>query len=215
LIRRSTDEQFKGFVETGLRHDFQAKTLAINEAGRYAGGALDGEEASPVADLLRPMFQSIGLDLVPKVEFGIEVGFQIVAGRVEANNQGRAHSSNPGPLEYRGLRFRSNVEIELFKALFAAGHLVAPLPVFLHKPTRRRVEPDFVVVKFGIWAIVEIDGTAWHNESPVEAARRLEPFTDESVRIIRFSDDALSTPEGREQAIVEIERKFENWQKSR
>ena len=113
-----TDEQFKVFVETGLRHDFQAKTLSINEAGRYAGGALDGEQASPVADLLRPMFQSIGLDLVPKVEFGIEVGFQIVAGRVEVINQGRAHSSNPGPLEYRGLRFRSRVEIELFKALF-------------------------------------------------------------------------------------------------
>ena len=161
------------------------------------------------------MFQSIGLDLAPKVEFGIEVGFQIVAGRIEANNQGRAHSSNPGPLEYQGLRFRSRVEIELFKALFAAGYLVAPLPVFLHKPTRRRVEADFVVVKFGIWAIVEIDGTAWHNESPVEAARRLEPFTDESVRIIRFSDDALSTPEGREQAILEIERKFNNWQKRR
>ena len=210
-----TDQQFKRFVETGMRHDFQAKTLSLNEAGRYFDESIAGQEASPLAELLSPMFQSIGLDVVPKVEFGVEIGFQVVASRIEANNQGRAHSSNPAPIEYRGLHFRSKVEVEFFKAIYAAEYLVAPLAVFVHKPTVRRVEPDFVIVKYGIWAIIEIDGTAWHSESPVEAARRLDPFTDESVRIIRFSDEELSSEEGRSKAVQEINRKFDNWQKSR
>lgn len=210
-----TDPQFKKFVETGLRNDFQRRLLPLNEAGRLHDSSFEGDEARPIADLIRPMFKSMGFDIVHRTEFGVGVGYQVVPAKVNASNQGRAHSANPAPLQYKGLQFRSKCEIDFFKDIYSAGFLVAPLPVFVHKPTRRRVEPDFVIVKFGIWAIIELDGKAWHNESPADASRRLEPFTDENVRIIRFTDGELASSEGRGRAVSEILRKFENWRMSR
>jgi hypothetical protein len=60
-----------------------------------------------------------------------------------------------------------------------AGFLLAPLPVFIEKAadgTYRRCEPDFIVVRYGIWAVVEVDGENWHPETPQQAHARLQGF---------------------------------------
>ncbi len=65
-------------------------------------------------------------------------------------------------------------EIELYRALKAIGVTFAPLPVFVRGGKQyKRIEPDFVIIKDGIVMIVEVDGVAFHNESPQEAHERL------------------------------------------
>ena len=78
--------------------------------------------------LIEPMFESIGLEIIELVKNGVSLGYQVVAGAVQANNQGRAHSKNPARIKYNGLLFRSSIEVAFFRALFQAGYLVAPLP---------------------------------------------------------------------------------------
>jgi hypothetical protein len=133
------------------------------------------------------------------------------------NNQGRAHSQNPAPLEHGGLQFRSQAEIELFRALLKAGYLMAPLSVFVQLKNRvyRRCEPDFILVKYGIWAVVEVDGEAWHHETPAQAHARLEGFTDQSVRVIRVPANIASGPAWAENSLGYIDDRFEAWRQSR
>lgn len=95
------------------------------------------------------------------------------------NNQGRAHSNNVAGIVVDGLRFRSRGEVNLYRALRRLGVTFAPLPVFLGK---RRIEPDFVIIKDGVVMVVEIDGPGTHSETPVEAEQRLAMFRHEGAR---------------------------------
>jgi hypothetical protein len=110
---------------------------------------------------------------------------EVTSAHDEVNNQGRGHSFHLPAIGYQGLRFRSRSEVYLFKALQARGALVAPLPVFLKaNAARKRVEPDFVVIKDGIVLVVEVDGAS-HEERPVDAYDRLVAFEEEGCYVRR------------------------------
>lgn len=54
----------------------------------------------------------------------------------------------------------------------------------------RRIEPDFVIVRDGMIAIVEVDGDTVHQESPADAHARTKMLADEGaiVERVRASD---------------------------
>ncbi|MGE4545395.1 MAG: hypothetical protein AB7D06_14935 [Pedobacter sp.] len=130
----------------------------------------------------------------------------------EINNQGRAHSRNVAKIEYEGLLFRSEPEILLYKALKKTGIPFAPLPVFIIGGENfSRVEPDFVLLKDGVVLFVEVDGKAFHKESPADAHYRIKPFQDEGVLVERVKAKDCNTQESAEkyakELIVLIEKK--------
>lgn len=111
-------------------------------------------------------------------------------------NQGRARSDNLAPRMADGLLFRSQQEINLYRALKALGVSFAPLPVFIRGgQTYQRIEPDFLVIKDGISLVVEVDGDTVHRESPREAHDRLTMLTLEGVHVERINANECDTPE--------------------
>lgn len=118
------------------------------------------------------------------------------------SNQGRVRSDNVAAKGYDGLLFRSQPEIEFFKALKARKDIVfAPLPVLVRGGPR--LEPDFVLFKDGIVMVVEVDGDTYHRESPAEAHGRLQPLYDEGVLYDRVQASQCNTPE---KAVAAVER---------
>ncbi len=111
-------------------------------------------------------------------------------------NQGRARSDNLAPRMCDGLLFRSQQEINLYRALKALGVSFAPLPVFVRGGlTYKRVEPDFLVIKDGIVLVVEVDGDTVHRESPREAHDRLTMLAHEGVHVERVNAKECDTAE--------------------
>ena len=103
-------------------------------------------------------------------------------------NQGRVRSDNLAPRECEGLLFRSQEEINLFRALRTRGVAMAPLAVFVRGDgqTYRRIEPDFLLIKRGVVMVVEVDGPV-HRESPQVASERLTMLSREGVHVERVS----------------------------
>lgn len=164
--------------------------------------SIDGhteEELESFGQKIKPIVSAFSKTLVRRMEYGIFEGLDIREGRAEVTNQGRGHSRNPAALEHAGLLFRSQPEIQLFDALVEAGFLLAPLPVFIQKATSgqyRRCEVDFIVVRYGIWAVIEVDGENWHHETPQQAHARLQGFEDQGARVIRVPANVASGPDG-------------------
>jgi hypothetical protein len=114
-------------------------------------------------------------------------------------NQGRVRSDNIAAQEYDGLLFRSRPEINLYCALKAAGVSFAPLPVIVRGgKDYRRIEPDFIIVKDGMVAVIEVDGDTAHQESPVEAHDRTTMLVHEGAHVERVRASDCSTMEGAE-----------------
>jgi hypothetical protein len=112
------------------------------------------------------------------------------------NNQARVRSNNIASLECDGLLFRSEPEINLYRALKGAGVTFAPLPVFLRGGTAyARLEPDFVVLKDGCVLVIEVDGDTYHRETPADAHKRLLPLDHEGAKIERVTAAECDTPE--------------------
>ena len=112
-------------------------------------------------------------------------------------NQGRVRSDNIAARQYDGLLFRSEQEINLYRAFKSLGVTFAPLPVFVRGGNSyRRIELDFVVVKGGLTAVVEVDGN--HQESPVEAHDRTTMLVHEGAHVERVRASDCSTLEGAE-----------------
>jgi hypothetical protein len=112
------------------------------------------------------------------------------------SNQGRARSDNVAPLMADGLLFRSDEEINLYRAFKALGISFAPLPVFVRGgETYRRIEPDFVILKDGIVVIVEVDGDTVHRETPREAHDRVTMLLHEGAHVERVNAKECETPE--------------------
>jgi hypothetical protein len=111
-------------------------------------------------------------------------------------NQGRARSDNLAPRMADGLLFRSQQEINLYRALKGLGVSFAPLPVFVRGgQTYQRIEPDFLVIKDGISLVVEVDGDTVHRESPREAHERLNMLALEGVHVERVNAKECETAE--------------------
>jgi hypothetical protein len=106
-------------------------------------------------------------------------------------------SDNIAARQYDGLLFRSDEEINLYRALKSAGVSFAPLPVFVRGGNSyKRIEPDFIVVKGGMIAVIEVDGN--HQESPVEAHDRTTMLVHEGAHVERVRASDCSTLEGAE-----------------
>jgi very-short-patch-repair endonuclease len=81
----------------------------------------------------------------------------------------------------------------------------APLPVFVRGGKQyKRIEPDFVIIKDGIVMIVEVDGVAFHNESPQEAHDRLTMLVHEGVHVERVNAKECETPESAKRCAEKI-----------
>jgi hypothetical protein len=129
-------------------------------------------------------------------------------------NQGRVRSDNIASREHDGLLFRSQPEVNFYKALKSLGVSFAPLPVFIRGGEKyRRIEPDFIVIKNGILMVVEIDGDTVHTETPSDAHIRTKMLLDEGAKLERInakdcatSDMALATA----RRILDLMEKFSN-----
>jgi hypothetical protein len=111
-------------------------------------------------------------------------------------NQGRARSDNLAPKMSDGLLFRSQPEINLYRAFKSLGVTFAPLPVFVRGgETYRRIEPDFIVLKEGIVLHVEVDGDTVHRETPLEAHNRTTMMAHEGVHVERVNASDCGTEE--------------------
>ena len=93
-----------------------------------------------------------------------------------------------------GLLFRSQPEINLYREFKALGITFAPLPVFIRGgETYRRIEPDFVLFKDGIFMIVEVDGDTVHRETPLEAHNRTMMLVLEGAHVERVNAKECDT----------------------
>jgi hypothetical protein len=154
-------------------------------------------------DALKPMieaypeFRAVDVFIVPADEAPADWRKQAVAWlRGEGlTNQGRVKSDNIAARQYDGLLFRSQEEINLYRALKSAGVSFAPLPVFVRGGREyRRIEPDFIVVKGGMMAVIEVDGPV-HRESPAEAHARTTMLVHEGAHVERVTASDCDTPE--------------------
>lgn len=132
------------------------------------------------------------------------------------NNQGRVRSDNGGPLTCDGLLFRSQAEINVYKALKAKAVTFAPLPVFLRGgPSYHRLEPDFIVIKDGYVFQVEIDGDNFHRETPVDAQARTAPMEYEGVKVRRFRASEVDTEDKAKEGVDRLLKWIEKEKKNR
>ena len=126
-------------------------------------------------------------------------------GGTGVSNQGRVRSTNIAGREHDGLLFRSQPEINLYEALKKRGVTFAPLPVFLRGGENyQRLEPDFIVIKDGVFAVVEVDGDSFHPETPATARTRLKLLEDAGAYIVRVNANACGTLEFAEACAEDI-----------
>jgi hypothetical protein len=128
-------------------------------------------------------------------------------------NQGRVRSDNVAPLTADGLLFRSQQEINLYKAMKSMGVSFAPLAVFIRGgDAYRRIEPDFFIVRNGFSMVVEVDGDTVHTETPEEAHARTTMLQHEGVHVERIRASECDTIDG---ARVVAKRLIETMEKVR
>lgn len=114
----------------------------------------------------------------------------------ELTNQGRIRTNRIAPLTQDGLLFRSQPEINLYKALKVLGVSFMPLPVVLRGGEEyKRIEPDFLIFKDGILLVVEVDGNSYHFEKPYEANERVRMLIHEGAILERVLAEECRTEE--------------------
>lgn len=132
------------------------------------------------------------------------------------NNQGRVRSDSIATREHDGLLFRSNAEINLYKALKMKGITFAPLPVFIRGgASYYRLEPDFLIIRDGCVFQVEVDGDTFHQETPVAAQARVKPMEFEGVRVRRLSSSDVDTLEKAKRVVDGLIRWIDKEKKNR
>ncbi|WP_391558940.1 hypothetical protein [Robertmurraya sp.] len=87
------------------------------------------------------------------------------------NNQASFPSSNQPFVEHEGIRFRSLSEKNLAPHFQASGVLFFPLPLAVCGNQRK--EPDYLVCKYGRWAILEVVSDHFHPSVEREADRTI------------------------------------------
>ena len=131
-------------------------------------------------------------------------------------NQGRVRSTNIAHREHDGLLFRSDPEINLYEALKKLGVAFAPLPVFLRGgESYQRLEPDFIVLKDGVFAVIEVDGDSFHTENPATAHTRLKLLENAGAYILRVNANSCSTSESAEASAEKILRDIATYKNNR
>lgn len=101
------------------------------------------------------------------------------------------HNQGPNaPIEWEGLRFRSNSEVQIAIALDKLGVLFLPnCRVRLGTSEGRRTkEADFLICCEGKWGILEVDGEESHNGRYVQDQERDRVFKFNHIRVIEHFD---------------------------
>jgi hypothetical protein len=126
------------------------------------------------------------------------------SGNGGVSNQGRVRSDNPAWKSHDGLFFRSQAEVNFYEACKQARLVCAPLPVFLRpgKSPPFRIEPDMIIVRDGSVVQIEIDGSEFHKESPVQAQERTRAMLTEGVRVWLIDAADCATVEKAKAALV-------------
>jgi hypothetical protein len=148
-----------------------------------------------------PFYRALGVCIVPAAKAPANWHEQALAWlRGDGvTNQGRVRSDNIAARQYDSLLFRSEQEINLYRAFKALGVTFAPLPVFVRGGRDyRRIEPDFIIVKDGMVAVIEVDGDTVHRESPAEAHARTTMLSHEGAYVERVRASDCGTLEGAE-----------------
>lgn len=166
--------------------------LDAEEKGRLT--ATFAEVAQPILPLSEnDTFQGVRISPTGRPSAGWREEAAAWISGVGVTNQGRVRSDNIATREVDGLLFRSDAEVNLYRALKRRGVTFAPLPVFLRGGgSYARLEPDFIVIKDGIVYQVEVDGDTYHRESPVDAQRRTAPMEYEGVKVRRYAASQLA-----------------------
>jgi hypothetical protein len=160
------------------------------------------QRQAPVVDRLNSVLRPRGFELIKARSLGEFSEYRLSSkAATSANNQGRAHSANPAPLEYDGLHFRSRFEVALYRELKTSEFVFAPLPVLI---CPRRIEPDFVVLHKGLVFVVEVDGQHTHQETPVAAQQRLEDLEMHGAFVIRVLADGEANAEWAKKTLARI-----------
>lgn len=131
-------------------------------------------------------------------------------------NQGRVRSDNIAAREHDGLRFRSLAEVHFYHAMKATGIPFAPLAVVLKGGYQyKRIEPDFLIFRYGVVMEVEIDGDLFHTETPTAADVRMRMLIDEGVDHMRIEAAECDTPAKAKEAVASVLATIEKRKKSR
>lgn len=131
--------------------------------------------------------------------------------RYGVNNQGNVYLENPPSKMFDDLRFRSNAEINLYKALLEKTDIpFMALPVVMRQdlPKRpdgktRRIEPDFVLICPGYTIFIEIDGPS-HKETPAEADQRLVFLRERGIIVRRLGVEGCKDADTARATLVEM-----------
>lgn len=207
-------------TEVAILADASAELILINydnwDGGTYAYelylrippalyaqvAAARSEYAESIRQELIPHFprqrnlHNVAIQPFQKAPVGWQAKAKTWVGGAGVTNQGRVRSTNIAGREHDGLLFRSQAEINLYDALKKLGIAFAPLPVFLRGGDNyQRLEPDFLIIKDGVFAVVEVDGDSFHTETPSAARARLKLLEDAGAYIIRVNASSCATPE--------------------
>lgn len=121
------------------------------------------------------------------------------------NNQGAAGTSPI--LDDLALRYKSQAEVAISKALRRARVMFFPLPVAVitvgQKSNKR--EPDFLICDAGRWGVLEVQGDEYHKNATVDH-ERAELLQRHGIKYVRFysSQACHADPDG-------VVRKFLEW----
>lgn len=108
-----------------------------------------------------------------------------------ATNQKAVFSSNQPNHLWSGLRFRSNPEVEIAKALeqYADIAFFPNCKGRLNTPNgKRNLEPDFLILYQGQMGILEVDGPFHTPERRVEEQERERYFRNHGIRVVERFD---------------------------
>ena len=93
----------------------------------------------------------------------------------------------------------------MYQALKRFGVSFAPLPVFVRGGAQyRRIEPDFVVLRDGVFFVIEVDGDTVHQESPEEAHSRTTMLLHEGALVERIKSSDCDTAEKATAAVKKL-----------
>lgn len=154
------------------------------------------QQAFEVTLRLKPVLYRTYVQLITESEGDWREHLRQSAQGRRVTNQGRQMESGSPVVVWRNLNFRSRAEIGIAEALERQGLLFFPncaarLGSTAHRHTK---EADFLICYEGKWGILEVDGTAFHQNAAQDHERDRQ-FRQYGIKVIehfsgkRCSDD--------------------------
>lgn len=154
-----------------------------------------------------PVYASLQEALAAVLPSGVYLGAIIVRAQTvdigphwrreyEEAASGRTMQNQVVPTEtvriWNGMRFLSESEVRIARALDATGVLFLPNPIArLGRSGRENRSPDFLVCQAGKWGILEVDGEPFHPPSrTVHDHERDRSFRSHGIKVVEHFDSA-------------------------